>query len=207
MDSPPPPPPHLRLPRLPPRRRTASRWTPPGSRSRTGGASARTTRRCVGSFSHVMNVDFVKWGSFEKNCESMDATWESIAHGRRLSKNNTWGPPARVPLERSRDAAVGARLMKSETFQETSSSSAGARSARPSPLSPKTQGRVVAVPEDLDEMDRRCEAFINKVRARMNLERQESFRRRCQDISARLNDSLLSSSSSPRLCQLQACLL
>lgn len=125
----------------------------------------------------------------EKSCESMDATWESIRQRGRLSKNNTWGPPARVQLDRSRDAALDAKLMKSETSREASSSSA-ARSARRSPLRVRTQERPVVVPEDPDEMNRRCEDFINKMHAGLKLERQESFRRRCLNFSDLLSDSV-----------------
>lgn len=103
--------------------------------------------------------------------DTLDDMWTAIVEGRgklltrKLKKSDTWDVPPRVE---PKPMVVSARreLRKSETFNEGSSTTSSASSGSGG------AGLRREIPPSQDELNRRVDAFIQKVR----LQRQESHR-------------------------------
>ncbi|KAL8152181.1 hypothetical protein V2J09_009941 [Rumex salicifolius] len=102
-----------------------------------------------------------------KRSETLESTWRTITEGRHmpltrhLKKSDTWENQGRQPA--SSDPSSPSIVKKSDTFTDRTNQSAKILKKEPS-LSQ-------------DELNRRVEAFINKVNEEMRLQRQQSMQK------------------------------
>ncbi|XP_050370172.1 uncharacterized protein LOC126788245 [Argentina anserina] len=119
--------------------------------------------------------------SKSKRHDTLESTWKTITDGRsvpltrHLKKSDTWDkhmdqntPPPPPAISNNNRT-----MHKSETFHERSATTATGSPVR---SSGQSAGRLRKEPSlSQDELNRRVEAFINKVNEEMRLQRQESL--------------------------------